>query len=206
LRGGAKTARAAALRYGVPILRRREEKPVRQKKTATEKKVVTQQVKFLSMPVTEQTGLCELQGDGVSVMPQSHDAHKVILSDNSSYICVLCGHNFEGEGVVDIPDPKPELPYGYVRITTGPFKGRVGYYDDDDLEDREWVGIVYFGALDDGFYLIPKRYFVEASKKDASEDVIATQSSFDAFDNRTPEQVVATWQAMQAKKDDAEQP
>jgi hypothetical protein len=36
---------------------------------------------------------------------------------------------------------KEDLDYGPVLITRGKYKGRIGYYDDDDLSK----GVVYFG-------------------------------------------------------------
>lgn len=78
------------------------------------------------------------------------------------------------------------IPYGPVYITDGLHSGRIGYYDDDDVEfseDIDWaniddddpeaiqsqrVAIVYFGDifLADGYYLIPDRFVREVTTAD----------------------------------------
>lgn len=76
-----------------------------------------------------------------------------------------------------------KLYYGTVLITGGPFKGRVGNYDDDEFiidEDCEWdeesdeepsgeeVDIVYFGDLAEcqSYYLIPFEFLSPATTDD----------------------------------------
>jgi len=78
------------------------------------------------------------------------------------------------------------IPYGPVYITDGPHSGKIGYYDDDDIEfpeDVDWVNvddgdpdgiqsqrvaIVYFGDmfLAGGYYLIPDGFVREVTTAD----------------------------------------
>lgn len=76
------------------------------------------------------------------------------------------------------------IPYGPVYIANGPHAGRIGNYDDDDIEfpdDIDWdnlndpdsipgqrVAIVYFGdfLLADGYYLIPDEFVREITTAD----------------------------------------
>ena len=50
--------------------------------------------------------------------------------------------------------------YGIVKITRGKFKGRIGYYDDDEYDRGKEQAIVYFGSalLGASYHLIPKSY------------------------------------------------
>src|SRR5689334_2958616 len=56
-----------------------------------------------------------------------------------------------------------DLKYGPVAILKGPHKGRIGYYDDDDIK-----AIVYFGSmfLCGGWYDIPHSYLRQANTED----------------------------------------
>jgi len=126
------------------------------------KKIFTQQVRFILLPADEKTGPCSYlkEGDlGHKVFPE----HQVPMNDDLNSVCVHCGHAFtadEADGF-EIPDPNPELVWGKVRITTGPFKDKVGYYDEDEQEDGEMMGVVYFGTMAEGYHLIPKRHLVQ---------------------------------------------
>jgi hypothetical protein len=57
------------------------------------------------------------------------------------------------------------LTYGFVFIKYGKYKGRAGYYDDDNGDNR---AIVYFGApcLSD-YAAIPPEYLEKISSKEA---------------------------------------
>jgi len=65
--------------------------------------------------------------------------------------------------------------YSVVRVTDGPFAGRLGFYDDDADDDR--LAIVYFGppVLDDTYY-----YVLYAQLRLASEE---EQAEFESLKN-----------------------
>jgi len=54
--------------------------------------------------------------------------------------------------------------YGPVVIVSGPHKGRIGIYDDEDTEDGQTLAIVYFGnmLLPSAYELIPYEYLSSA--------------------------------------------
>lgn len=52
--------------------------------------------------------------------------------------------------------------YGPVKVMQGPYKDRIGYYDDDD--DWPIKAVVYFEApLKSNYVLIPHRFLTEAT-------------------------------------------
>jgi hypothetical protein len=65
--------------------------------------------------------------------------------------------------------------YGIVKITRGKFKGRIGYYDDDEYDRGKEQAIVYFGSalLGASYHLIPKSYIVTANLNRPKADGIA---------------------------------
>jgi hypothetical protein len=55
-----------------------------------------------------------------------------------------------------------ELPWGMVKITDGKLKGRIGYFDDEEIEDGIEYGFVYFGRPGyNEYHVIPVEYLTD---------------------------------------------
>ena len=59
-----------------------------------------------------------------------------------------------------------EIEFGIVSVVKGKHKGKVGYYDDDELDDNgKLKAVVYFGEPFESQYLfVPHNYLNEASE------------------------------------------
>jgi len=129
----------------------------------SKKKIFLKQVRFILLPADEETGPCSYLKEG-DLGHKSYPEHQVPMNDDLNRVCVRCGRVFtagEADSFFEYPDPQPELLAGHVRVTAGSFKDKVGYYDDDEVEDGEMMGVIYFGTLAEGYYLIPKRHLVQ---------------------------------------------
>lgn len=106
------------------------------------------------------------------------------------------------------------IPYGPVYITFGPHAGRIGNYDDNDVEfpdDINWdaiddpesiegkrVAIVYFGTffLADGYFNIPDEYVREVTTADLMQrreellDLIGRFAAAKGFPELAPEEKI----------------
>ncbi len=80
--------------------------------------------------------------------------------------------------------------YGIVKITKGKFKGRFGYYDDDDLDfDGVMKSVIYFGEMFDN----SKCYYIEQKN-------ITNDFTMEDLKKRTTEIRSQLWQRISEHK------
>lgn len=81
--------------------------------------------------------------------------------------------------------------YGIVKITGGKFKGKFGYYDDDDIDfDNKRKSVIYFGEMFDN----AKYYFIE-------QKYVTNDFNVEDLKKRQSEIIHQLWQILQFQKD-----
>lgn len=80
--------------------------------------------------------------------------------------------------------------YGIVKITGGKFKGKFGYYDDDDIDfDNKRKSVIYFGEMFDN----AKYYFIE-------QKYVTNDFNVDDLKKRQSEIIHQLWQNITVSK------